>query len=479
MNQRIPKNRKSIYGAIIFSLIFLFNPSISVIDILPDFIAYFIIAKAFGFAADCAPHFEEACAAFKKLGWLNFCKVFGLLLMVFAKKNNPADNDIIPLVTLAFSVCEMLLTVLAVKHLFNGLFYLGNRGDAIATITPFRVGKFTFNCESARNLTFLFAVLKCLIYFLPTPFMLTYTSASTLVKKADMFVFTLIFCNVIGIAVGILWLSVMIRYANGIKKEGQFFPTLEKLLSLNRGFDLEKKIRLRSILSTLTVFSVSSFFTLELSLVENYDVNMIPHFLFAGIMTLGIYKLSRFTPKSKSAPALISGTVYFAVSAAAYAVQTYFLTEYGYAAITANKAARKFYPAVTWLSVLEFLSFALFIYFVYKMLRSFILTHTGINENSIDEESNEDYFGTLLKKNTIFLIAALALGFIKLLSVILHGKVKYIYSDSGEELMGTVVSPAVEWIGLAVTILAFAYIGITLYFISTLKDEVKMRYEEL
>ena len=111
-------------------------------------------------------------------------------------------------------------------------------------------------------------------------------------------------------------------------------------------------------------------------------------------------------------------------------------------------------------------------------MRSFILVHTGINAFSADIEANQDYFGSLLKKNLLFLIAGLSAGFIKLVSVILHGSVKLVYSDNGDELKAAIVSPAVEWIGLAVTIFSFIYIGITLYFISTLKDEVKMKYED-
>ena len=112
------------------------------------------------------------------------------------------------------------------------------------------------------------------------------------------------------------------------------------------------------------------------------------------------------------------------------------------------------------------------------MLHNFILAHTGINENSSDLKSNESYFGTLIKKNYIFLGVGILAGLMKLISVIVHGSVKLLYSDKGEELNDAIVSPSVEWIGLAVTVCAFIYIAVTLYFISTLKDEVKMKYEE-
>ena len=125
-----------------------------------------------------------------------------------------------------------------------------------------------------------------------------------------------------------------------------------------------------------------------------------------------------------------------------------------------------------------FIFLVAFLFFVARMLYSFIHAHTGINDNSSSLESNDSYFGSLKKKNIIFFGAGVLMGLSKLISVITHGSVRFIYSDSGEELLNAVVSPAVEWIGLAVTVCAAVYIGVTLYFISTLKDEVKMKYEE-
>ena len=78
MNAQDKKTKSRAYTGIIVALVFLFNPNISVIDILPDFVAYFILARTFLLASDCAPYFEEARVAFKRLGWLSFGKIFGL-----------------------------------------------------------------------------------------------------------------------------------------------------------------------------------------------------------------------------------------------------------------------------------------------------------------------------------------------------------------------------------------------------------------
>lgn len=478
MNSLTEKKRGSIYGAILFSLIFLFNPNVSVIDILPDFIAYFILARLFIYPADCAPHFEEARIAFRRLGWLNFFKFFGFMVMVLVKRADPTDNDIIPLVTFVFAVLELLLMVIAVKKTFDALFYLGNRSEALSTIRPFYLGKIRIRPEDVRNLSYFFAVFKCIVYFAPTPFLLTNTTLTPGGKLgiAEAFIIVLLLSHLLGIIVGIFWLIAMRKYALSIKAEGKFFYTLDKLLRENVEFDINKKIKLRSMFFALSVFSVASFFTLELALVESYDVNLIPHFIYALLLLLAVYKLAPFT--KGALPAYISGGIYSLFSAVTYFVQCHFLTEYGYAKLITSSKARDFYPIVTWLSIAEFAALLAFLFFIWRMLHSFILKNTGINENSALQKSNDSYFGSLIKKNILFAVSGALAGIIKLISVIVHGSVKLVYSNTDGELQDAVVSPAVEWIGLAVTVFAFIYIGITLYFISTLKDEIKMKYEE-
>jgi hypothetical protein len=61
--QQIQNTESSVYRprrlslAITVALILLFNPSINVVDVLPDFIAYFILARIFDGPSVAAPYF--------------------------------------------------------------------------------------------------------------------------------------------------------------------------------------------------------------------------------------------------------------------------------------------------------------------------------------------------------------------------------------------------------------------------------------
>ena len=117
-------------GWLIFAVVMLFNPNVNLIDILPDFIGFFNLAKFFEKAADCAPYFEEARSAFMKLGYISLAKIPALAIVVIVRSGNVIDNDIIALMALIFAVLELLYLIPVTKSLFDALTYLGERSEA-------------------------------------------------------------------------------------------------------------------------------------------------------------------------------------------------------------------------------------------------------------------------------------------------------------------------------------------------------------
>ena len=131
-------NRKRFYSLIIFSLVLLINPNINVIDLMPDFIAWFILAKLFERAADSAPYFEEARVAFKRLAWVNLAKIPAFILVMLIRSKDTLDNNVYALASLSFAVIETLFIIPAVKNIFLALFHLGERTEAVSLISPFQ-----------------------------------------------------------------------------------------------------------------------------------------------------------------------------------------------------------------------------------------------------------------------------------------------------------------------------------------------------
>ena len=112
------------YGLLIFSLVLLFNPTSNLVDILPDFVAWFILARLVERAADSAAYFEEARRSFVRLGWFNIAKIPAFLLAFVIKSQNAMDNDVMVLASFTFAVCELVLIIPAINNIFAALFHL-------------------------------------------------------------------------------------------------------------------------------------------------------------------------------------------------------------------------------------------------------------------------------------------------------------------------------------------------------------------
>ena len=165
--KKIDTNR--FYNRLILCMVFLINPNINVVDILPDFIAWFMLAKLFERAADSAPYFEEARASFLKLAWINLAKIPAFFLIVSIRSKDTMDNNVFALFSLSFCALELLFLLPCIKNLFTALFHLGERTDATSLITPV-LSPFSsikkISPESIKECTYFFFVCTIINFFM-------------------------------------------------------------------------------------------------------------------------------------------------------------------------------------------------------------------------------------------------------------------------------------------------------------------------
>ena len=119
---------KRIYSLVILSLVLLFNPSINILDLLPDFIAYALLVFIIGDLAESIPYLAECKDALTKLAIITLIRIPAFLIMY---SNMRYGSDIVPLFTLSFNVLEYVFIYGAVKNLFRAFSYLGERTDCV------------------------------------------------------------------------------------------------------------------------------------------------------------------------------------------------------------------------------------------------------------------------------------------------------------------------------------------------------------
>ncbi|MBQ7387179.1 MAG: hypothetical protein IJW03_03320 [Clostridia bacterium] len=468
-------------AALIFALVFLINPTVKVVDILPDFIACFIIVKYLTYSADRAPFFEEARAAFLKLAFLSLAKLPAFMLISYSRSENVQDYDTAVLFTLVFTVIETILLYQAITNLFSALFYLGERSDASALITPFakdRKAKRFMTPESLRTLTLVFVTVKGALCFLPETLLLTrsvdhgaYVQAF---RPMKLYPYAIVLAVTIVFIFSIAYAKRACAYMRAIKREGRVVAALDSLVSGERATELEKKMKVKSIKSTLSIFVAASFFTIEFCF-DNFDgANLLPHFIYGGIILFAMLSL-RHHSEVHPVSFVFSG-LYCAVSATAYFLQIRFIDKYGYDALVKGELAKDAYLPVIIFSFIEFVLLVLVTISVCSSMKKLVLSHTGIEPmstryTSIDAEYHKRRVRGILLWCTLGIVA----GATKLTDVALkyYSSLTLVAVDGG---IGNVVSGAIPWFNLVVLAGAVLYIGYTLYIISSLKEDIEIKY---
>ncbi len=470
------KSRKKFYGLLIFSIILLFNPNINIFDPLPDFIAWFILAKLFEKAADSAVYFEEARVSFLKLGWLNIAKLPAFLVILMVRGENVHDNDVYALMSLTFAIVEAIFVIQAIKNIFAALTHLGERTSAVSLIKPFPLSKRglrTMPVDTLRGYSYFFAICKSTLYALPDMFLLTRVSESGQILTASRYYpHALILAQVLGLIVGVVWLIRILKYVNSVYKEGLFNEALEFTATEDTELKFETKRKIRVLSFSLTLMAVASIFMLEISLDDFKQVNILPSFMFGIFLIASFYTMRKYI--SKNIALYISGFLFIAISALAYTFSTIFHSSYEYIDLINNANARESYLWVQIFGIAEFIVLSLFLILSSRTLKSFILTNTGLSPDSNRYlRMEKEYHLSLIRKAYILTGIGILAALAKCVNIFLNRDVQFVFTNINEVMIAA--SP-IPWFNLVVTVTAVAYIAYSIYFTSALKEEVRMKY---
>ena len=487
MSTKKIQNKKNGTAAFVIALICLVNPSIHVIDIFPDFIAHLIIAGSLSFAAKRAPYFEEARAAFMKLALLTAAKLPGFVIIAQARAQVSNDNDIYSLFAFSFAVIEAVLIYTAINNLFLGLFYLGERGDSEALIRPFRLsgnGRKYGSVEGLRFLTLTFTIFKCVAYSLPELLLLTrgvntgdYAYTFNL---ATLYPYAIIFTVIATPCFGIFWAIRCAKYRRAILDEGKFEIAVESLFDEKSLAALEKKLWLGKMRTELTLATVASFFTFDIIFSDFKDINLLPHTVFAVILTVAAAKIAKYTGKWQKA-IIATGAVYCVASLAAYISSVIFLSKYSYENLVTSSSARANYQPTVILSWIEFGALAIFLVVIALMLIRFTRLHTGLSPDS-DRYMRPDmeYHGGMKKRTIVWAGLGALAGLAKAVQVQLKSTVNMIYIGVDDGLGGNKIEPVAEqilpWFGIVVVATTILFIAASLHYFGMIKSDTEIKY---
>ncbi|MBQ8381177.1 MAG: hypothetical protein IJY18_04710 [Clostridia bacterium] len=461
-------------GALIFSLVLLFNPNINLIDLLPDFIAYFILASVFERAADCSPYFDEARQGFLRLGFLNLAKLPALLLVTFVRRGNTFDYDVIALVSFSFAVLELIFLIPTVKNIFEALFYLGQRSDASALIKDVS----GMNAESLRSFTMLFSIFKCVLYSLPEMLRLTRSvGGGAYVSSGSRFYGpTVLAAILIGTVLGVIWLIRMIKYVRAVKAEGKFNDALISVAASDTSLSYSKKSELRYLYRTFLIIIIGAVFSFDL-IFENFkSVNLIPASIFGAFITIGAYRIFGLSDVSRLKKwALLSGVAYIAVSAISYALEFKFLTSYGYEALLYDEVpeSHTLYRVLTAASVIEAILLVALAVLLFIAIKSFTEKTLGLSPSDPSyRKIDREYHRSVNIKTGILTGLIASVGIVRLIDVIQKGAREILFTNSEDVSMPVIISSSWPWFSLVVTGINVLLVFYSVYYFNFIKEEM-------
>ncbi len=257
-------------------MFFLINPTVNIIDVIPDFIGYLLIVFGIDKLADMEDHFAEAKKSFVLLSVISAAKTVSCLLL------SVIDGTFVILLAFGFALLEALFFIPAIIKMFGGFQYYGLRLESKACDGIYKIAtqkdengnkvkaeKRVCSADSVLAFSIVAFVIRAICYFLPQiPVLFSYGDTAVIggeySRDAMYFIpHMYVFCGVIVLAVSLPWAIRFCRYIKGIAKDSKLIETLENQynenIAPNTSYFAEKKTKMVwvvTILATIFCFSI-------------------------------------------------------------------------------------------------------------------------------------------------------------------------------------------------------------------------------
>ena len=207
------------FGYFALAAVFLWNPMMATIDILPDFIGYLLICSALSALSEINDHFAEALTSFRRLMYVSVVKFALSSFMVF--KNYSSEGTFTLLYLFVSAVLTLIFAMPALLSLKKGLQYLPMYAKTRIIDRPIVKGSRSTKNDAIYIITAVFAVAHSVITVFPEFFSLfkkdEYGNLNYEMLTAHSFLRGIAFYLVL--ALGIIWLAVICIYFIRISRD--------------------------------------------------------------------------------------------------------------------------------------------------------------------------------------------------------------------------------------------------------------------
>ncbi len=449
-------------GAALAAMVFLFNPDMALVDILPDFIGYILLALSLRFWRDLSPHFENAWKKFRLLAVVAGIK-FVSFLWVFGGLSNAQERPtMMLLLSFSFAVVEMIWGIPAWRALTEGFIIHAQTAGGEYPLREkgsrsYRQGK---NVSVAfRNATIIFMIAKAFFSNIAEFAVLSTHSYDD--TAFDWYEFIGLFRTValfVGIIIGIVWLVRALIFFRGLMRDEELIESAKKkyetVVLPNTGL-----FKRRNISSVLGIIVLATLCTPDLYL---DNINVIPDVLSAFLLAWAFIKLKpyykNYITGLASAGVYLIMSVWGAVVSYRYVEDSWVERTWEDPDIFADFIAM--YPIRIIETVLMFVT----VFFALRGVRAIIKDHCGYVPTTMDEGYRTSRLAAIHKEIGTKVTLCLALAAVTAVTGGLY------------ELMLSLDNLVSEIWWLVNFIASGCFFASAVYMMSAVNEEVESRY---
>ncbi len=448
---------------VLLSALFLFNPTVACVDILPDAIGYLFLWIGLSRLADLNDYIEEALRRVKILFWFSvihlalYSLISDTIAMADPVLKNPLEDRSF---TLLFALIRMLfqcfLLIPAYRAMFRGIDRLADRfGDGV--LSRERRGRTAADRMASRSTTFVIA--NSLLSVLPEATSLTSGDLNT-TASFDWYDFIFMF-RVLSVMLSLIfstvWLIFFICYFVRVLRRREWL----KKLRVSYGTDVLTQVgmlRVRRFSRAFIMLAIGVIFALSVRVDHGI---LFPGIVLAVLVPIAMGHLGKLLPKWKQciAPSVFLGVaslVHWILNHVYFKVNLYVLEESIY-----NEKAFWLFFTMRIFGAIEAVATAVLLFYVLQQLQAIVRLHTRVSYDTPGSEelsmrATERLHKTFEKKS------ALAFVFFAAASVV--------------GMVDSALQMHYPWIWAIAFV--FSFVGICLFwsFLRELTDEIRNRY---
>ena len=452
------------WGAFAIAFVFIFNPNVSVVDVLPDFLGYIILSLSLVKLSFVCDGLADARRAFERMILIDGAKILALL-WVFGIEVSSERSSSMLLWSFVFGVLEIAFLMPAFCKLFDGLSELGNFHANTSIHGSRRVGGHSYT-DKLKKLTVFFVIFKAVMALLPELADLTNASYDETSAFFDMYRYIGVMrglCFVPVLIVGIVWLSRSICYFSRIKADTALTDSVERAYR-EKVIPKDGLFAIRNVKIATWFFVVSAILTIDFKI---DGVNIFPDILVVGFMIFALLYFYKSTKISVMPCAVALGAYGISAVLCEFA-DTYFHNNYTYHAIDKSDEAFSWYIAYVASVAIKGILFVVMLVILVNLIRKIIVKHTGfVLGKEINSEGES--------KRIAEVHSDLTKGFIRIIDI----AIVYVFSDVLCSLYGAFyayMSKNMGWFSVLNIVIAIIFIAMSVRAVSDLREAVQTKY---